>query len=56
MFVNKYPYTDLHELNLDWILKNVKRIADENGVIMQDLEHLQQEYQKLDDFYNATLT
>lgn len=23
-FINKYPYTDFHELNLDWVLKTVK--------------------------------
>lgn len=28
-FENKYPYTDFHELNLDWILEVVKRIETE---------------------------
>lgn len=23
-FIDKYPYTDFHELNLDWILKTIK--------------------------------
>lgn len=23
-FIDKYPYTDFHELNLDWIIKTVK--------------------------------
>ena len=23
-FFNKYPYTDFHELNLDWILSQIK--------------------------------
>lgn len=55
-FDNKYPYTDFHELNLDWVLKNVKRIADENGVIMKDLEELKQEYDKLDQFYDDIMT
>lgn len=25
-FVDKYPYTDFHELNLDWILKKIKEV------------------------------
>ena len=26
-FDNKYPYTDFHELNLDWILEQMKNLA-----------------------------
>lgn len=29
IFNNKYPYTDLHELNLDWVIGEVKRLAEE---------------------------
>ena len=28
-FINKYPYTDFHELNLDWLLTTYKEIVDE---------------------------
>ena len=28
-FYNRYPYSDTHELNLDWIIAEVKRIASE---------------------------
>ena len=28
MFFNKYPYTDFHELNLDWLLHQLKDIKD----------------------------
>jgi hypothetical protein len=28
MFSNFYPYTDFHELNLDWIISEVKRLAN----------------------------
>lgn len=27
-FINEYPYTDFHELNLDWILKMIKANKD----------------------------
>lgn len=27
-FINEYPYTDFHELNLDWILKIIKANKD----------------------------
>ena len=29
MFNNKYPYTDFHELNLDWILAQIKELTEE---------------------------
>ena len=28
-FLNQFPYSDFHELNLDWILKEMKRLANE---------------------------
>lgn len=29
MFIDNYPYTDFHELNLDWILKKIKELTQE---------------------------
>ncbi len=26
MFKNEYPYTNIHEINLDWVIKNVQEI------------------------------
>lgn len=28
-FFNKYPYTDMHELNLDWILETIRNLCQE---------------------------
>lgn len=28
-FINKYPYTDFHELNLDWLLTTYQQIVDD---------------------------
>lgn len=33
-FFNKYPYTDFHEMNLDWILKTIRELESE----ISDLE------------------
>lgn len=40
MFWNRYPYTDFHELNLDWLLKVVKDLAAEYDSIEEKLTHL----------------
>ena len=29
MFYNKYPYTDFHELNLDWLLEHYQELVDQ---------------------------
>lgn len=54
-FIHRYPETNFHELNLDWILKEVFRIAKENGVITKDLQDLKAEYDRLDEFYDAIM-
>ena len=55
MFINKYPYTDTHELNLDWILAEVKRLQERidnfEGIIMDELEAYVDN--RLQDFNNA---
>ena len=28
-FYNKYPYTDFHELNLDWVIERVKQLTED---------------------------
>ena len=55
-FLNKYPYTDFHELNLDWTLKTVKELM----AAVDDLEEWrashEQEYQQLKELYDQILS
>lgn len=37
-FVNGYPYSDTHNLNLDWVIDTLKRIETEIGQIQDGLE------------------
>lgn len=37
-FSNKYPYTDFHELNLDWVIKEVKFWSERVGKSIQSIE------------------
>lgn len=41
MFENTYPYTDFHEMNLDWIIAKVKELDKKLG---EDLEAYIQQY------------
>lgn len=36
-FSNQYPYTDFHELNLDWVIETVKHWADLVGKTIQSI-------------------
>ena len=50
MFFNKYPYTDFHELNLDFLLKNYKTLLDSLAQLDSWVEQHQQEYEELKSF------
>lgn len=36
MFFNRYPYTDFHELNLDYILQEMKELKDAMDGLLQE--------------------
>ena len=46
-FFNKYPYTDFHELNLDWILETVQRISAEWAETLNVWHDTEEEWQQL---------
>lgn len=45
-FYNKYPYTDFHELNLDWLLSNYQAIIDKTNQIIEWSNNHQIEYEE----------
>ena len=56
-FYNKYPYTDFHELNLDWVIERVKQLTEDWIATHDDWEQVvsewhteQQAFQDLHDY------
>ena len=47
MFFNKFPYTDFHELNLDFLLTNYKRLLDSLSELDTWVDEHEQEYEAL---------
>lgn len=45
-FYNKYPYTDFHELNLDWLLTNYQAIIDKLNDTIDWCNNHQTEYEE----------
>lgn len=57
MFFNQFPYTDFHELNLDFVLKNYKKLLDSLAELDSWVDTHEQEYlvlkQHVDDLENG---
>lgn len=56
-FTNNFPYTDFHELNLDWVIETVKRITNEfielkkqNDNVISDFEILKNNFDELKNY------
>ena len=61
MFYNKYPYQDNHELNLDWLLAEMKKCIDEWAAMKLQFASLEEAFANLkqyveDYFANLNLT
>lgn len=56
MFNNVFPYTDFHELNLDWILQHFKEFMDQiDSLNTWKAEH-EAEYEELKDLYDDIIS
>ena len=40
-FVNQFPYSDFHELNLDWLIKQTKSIEDQIKVLEEEMAKIE---------------
>jgi len=55
-FNNKYPYTDMHELNLDWILKVVYESTTSAADIKNRLDDLEADNETMMQLYNEIIS
>ena len=46
LFNNKYPYTDFHELNLDWLLETYQEIVDHIAILTAWMGQHKTEYEE----------
>lgn len=44
LFNNKYPYTDFHELNLDWLLETYQELVDHINILLAWMDQHKEEY------------
>lgn len=48
MAFNNFPYTDMHELNLDWVISETKRLANEYLATQRNVKTIGQELEELE--------
>lgn len=52
LFQNEYPYTDFHELNLSWVIVQVKKLLDAVKQIDGWIEQHEKDYEELKELYD----
>ena len=55
-FYNKYPYTDFHELNLDWVLKTVKDDKERLDETVSDYTQFKQDITEQQETFEGDMT
>lgn len=40
-FINQFPYTDFHELNLDWIINKMKELENTTAYIVEEFSKIE---------------
>ena len=55
MIINKYPYTDFHELNLDWILGQMKKLESDYAGLVAGYEQIEEDFKTLEGTVNNLL-
>ena len=55
-FYNKYPYTDFHELNLDWVIARVKKLTEDWLATQEAWNNTQEQWQQLYDYVHDYFT
>lgn len=56
MFINKYNYTDFHELNLDWVIAAVKELLSEVDNLHSWKDTHEEEYEQLKELYDQIIS
>jgi len=56
LFINKYNYTDFHELNLDWLIAAVKQLIIEMDNMDEWKAQHEQDYEQLKTLYDQLIS